>query len=610
MPDANADAAAPAGLPDPVGPPRVAKLALEGALVGLGAVVASVPVLRYWQQPLGVPFDYENDATFYLMVVRSMKEHGWYLTNPDLGFPFGQEVHDLALGGDNANFLVQRVLAQFMEPALALNVFFILTIAAVAAAAHIVLRRLGVCRAVAAVVAIVYTFLPYHMIRRTPHALLSSYAMVPVLVLIALAVMSADPPIVGDRAGWWPGLRNAARTWWVVGACVLLASTGSYYAVFGAYLMVAGGAAAAIARRSPRLLWSGGIAAAMIFVVTLVNTAPSLLYWRRNGDNPLVAHRLAQETEAYGLRIQQLFMPRLQHRNGRLAALADRAWAGPVRSEPGQQLGVIAACGLAALLVIAGVAIVRRTEVPEGSRWQTLQHLGFLTVVALLTATIGGFSYLLALGGLRQIRGWNRMSVVVGFLALVAVAFALEAVVDRVRARRGLAAGRAVLSVALVGLLAVAWYDQTSPVDTAVRGGVRAAWESDAAFFGPMADVLPSGSAVYEFPDMTFPEGGAIGRIGLYDGARGYLHAPSLRWSFGGMLGRVPRWPAELETQSPELTVATLRDNGFRALFVDRFGYADSGEGLIERLSTVVPPVAESPDGRYVWFDLGSTDGT
>ena len=77
---ATSDADATAPVPIPV---RAGRLALEGLLVGLAAVVASFPVLRYWQQPFGVPFDYENDATFYLMLVRSMKEHGWYLTNPD-----------------------------------------------------------------------------------------------------------------------------------------------------------------------------------------------------------------------------------------------------------------------------------------------------------------------------------------------------------------------------------------------------------------------------------------------------------------------------------------------------------------------------------------------
>lgn len=587
--------------------PRARLLALEAMVVGALAFIASLPVLRYWEQPFGVPFDYDNDATFYLLLARSMKEHGWYLTNPDLGAPYGQEMHDLALGGDNANFVVQRVLLWFVEPATAVNLFFVLTIVAVAAVAHVVLRQLGVRRTVAGTLAIVYTFLPYHMVRRTPHVMLSSYALVPVAVLLALLVMSSSPPLVGDRSGWWPGLRREGRTWWVLAACIGLASTGSYYAVFAAYLLVIAGVAASLAARSWRPMWSGGIGAAVIAAVTVLNTLPSILYWAREGDNPRVAHRIVQETELYGLRIQQLFMPRLQHRNASAAEFAFRAFGGPVRSEPGQQLGVIAAAGLAGLLVVAGVALVRRTaaaEPGEDSRRAVLERLAMLVIALLLTATLSGFSYLLALGGLKQIRGWNRVSVVLGFMALVAVAFAVEALIDRVARRRGRRAGGVTTGVLVVVLLGIAWYDQTSPVDTAARAGVRESWESDAAFFGEMEDTLGEGVAVFEFPDMTFPEGGAIGRIGLYDGARGYVHAPSLRWSFGGMLGRVPAWPAELESQSPELTAEALRSAGFGAVLVDRFGYADDGEALVARLAEAMTIRGKSPDGRYVWFEL------
>jgi hypothetical protein len=55
--------------------------------------------------------------------------------------------------------------------------------------------------------------------------------------------------------------------------------------------------------------------------------------------------------------------------------------------------------------------------------------------------------------------------------------------------------------------------------------------------------------------------------------------------------------------------VATLRDSGFRAAFVDRFGYADNGEALIALLTSVTPPAGTSPDGRYVWFDLEAAGG-
>jgi phosphoglycerol transferase len=77
----------------------------------------------------------------------------------------------------------------------------------------------------------------------------------------------------------------------------------------------------------------------------------------------------------------------------------------------------------------------------------------------------------------------------------------------------------------------------------------------------------------------------------------------------GRQCRRVPRWPTELETQPPELTVATLRESGFRAMFVDRFGYADNGEALIALLTSVTPPAGTSPDGRYVWFDLEAAGG-
>jgi hypothetical protein len=117
---------------------------------------------------------------------------------------------------------------------------------------------------------------------------------------------------------------------------------------------------------------------------------------------------------------------------------------------------------------------------------------------------------------------------------------------------------------------------------------------------------VPAGGAVFGFPIMTFPEGGGIGRIGLYDGARGFLHAPDLRWSFGAMHGRNPAWPPVLETQDPAVTVAELRRAGFRAIVVDGFGYGDAGAGLVARLAGIVAPSGTSPDGRYTWFDLGT----
>ncbi len=224
----------------------------------------------------------------------------------------------------------------------------------------------------------------------------------------------------------------------------------------------------------------------------------------------------------------------------------------------------------------------------------------------MLTATIGGVSYLLALGGLTMIRGWNRMSIVIAYLGVIGVALGLTLVLERVRFRHGPGRARAAVIVFVIVMLGVGWFDQTAPSDGARAGSGVASWDSDQDFFRSIEGALPAGAAVYQFPESPFPEGGSVGRIGLYDGARGYLHAPALRWSFGAVLGRFPERPADLPTWTGERIVDYLHGQGFRAVVIDRWGYDDLGVAMIDRFwSTGFPPVAQSADGRYVWFDIG-----
>ena len=51
--------------------------------------------------------------------------------------------------------------------------------------------------------------------------------------------------------------------------------------------------------------------------------------------------------------------------------------------------------------------------------------------------------------------------------------------------------------------------------------------------------------------------------------------------------------------------VAYLRQAGFRALLVDRFGYTDGGQALEARLAGAATRRADSPDGRFAWYELG-----
>ena len=81
---------------------------LTSVVVGLVAMLLAVLVLRFWSAPLTVPYDYDGDAAFYLMEVQSLHQHGSYLTNPNLGYPYGQDTRDLPQGVDNLNWLALR----------------------------------------------------------------------------------------------------------------------------------------------------------------------------------------------------------------------------------------------------------------------------------------------------------------------------------------------------------------------------------------------------------------------------------------------------------------------------------------------------------------------
>ena len=180
-----------------------------------------------------------DDTKFYLMLVKGIIDHGWYLTNSSLGAPFGQQLYDYPQGGDNLSLLMIRGLALLSSnPALVANLFFLLTFALVSLSSYFVLRRLGVSAAVAAVVSVLFSLLPYHFFRGESQLLLSAYYSVP---LSALPV-----PRAARRQG---DVRGGRRSLATIGLCVVIGSANVYYATFALVLIVAATLVAAVLRR-------------------------------------------------------------------------------------------------------------------------------------------------------------------------------------------------------------------------------------------------------------------------------------------------------------------------------------------------------------------------
>ncbi len=575
-------------------------------IVTVATLLPLALVLQIWNVNLQVPFTYSGDATFYAMLVDDIRHHGWFLTNSSFGAPFTQELYDLPHGADNLQLLILKFLGWITGNTItAINVYYLLTFVFVSCVAFLVLRKLGCARPTSVIFAVLYSFLPYHFVRGTNHLFLSGYYLVPLAVLLILTTMGEDPPFTKpNEAGV---LKFRPMSWrslgWLI-ACAGIASTGVYYAAFTIVLLsVLGIITALVQRSSARLL------AIIALVVALgsfffLSVSPTLHYWARHGTDPAVAQRSPGETELYGLQISRLVSPRSGHRIHELSTLGDKANNTPITSEAGQNLGLIGALGFLGLLGIGVATLInRRRDIDDAEEPATpivtLRNLAAITIVSIAFGVIGGFSLILSALGLRDIRSWNRISVFIGFCALAAAALFWDRFTTPKTGRKGIAllCGLALLSVGILGLL-----DQTSLSDHPRQSTIKKEFSSDRIFVKTIDQRLANNASVFELPVISFPEAKPVGGISPYDPARFVLFSNNLRWSYGGMRGRVPDWQSKVEQLDAQGMTNTLVASGFQGLVIDRRGYQDNAISIEIALESVLDETPMISDDHTLSF--------
>jgi hypothetical protein len=563
-----------------------AEALVAGAAMVL-ALVGAALVLELWNADLQVPFAYTGDATLNLTLIKGVLEHAWYFENPDLGAPNGQELYDYpVISGETLNLLLFRILGLGTgDPALVMNLFFLLTFPLVALTAYVVLRRLPVSRGIALVVALLYTFLPYHFQRGEVHLFLAAYYAVPLGAYLAIAVFRGDP-LFGR---WRPTLITAAMC-----AVVATASGSGYYAVFTVVLVVVAAVLRFIVRREREALVAGGAVVAAIAAVALLQLAPTIVYRAVNGGNEEVAKRYWFESENYSLRFTNLLLPVDGHRIDALARMKDEYTTQIGQTEArSATLGIVASLGF---LWLVGVALAACAG--AGRRYALGLHPGLaaLTVTAALIATTGGFSTFIAVLW-PQIRSWNRLSVFIAFFSLAAAALLLDRLERRLRSP--------VFAAVLAGVLVLGLLDQTTKAYVPPYDAVETAWRGDEVAFSGLDDQLPSGAMVVQVPHEPFPEPPQPTFMGGYEPAKAYLHSDDVEWSYGAMRGRREDWAATIVGKPAVEVVAAARREGFAGILLDRAALGAAAPATeAEFRAAVGNGPGQTPNARYVFFSL------
>ena len=594
--------------------PRPARLAAETGVVAAIGWVWALLILRIWEMPARLPFDTRSDATLISMMVKAISEHGWYLNNPQLGAPFGQQFYDFPHGGESFQLAAIKVLVVLTgDWGLAMNAYFIIGFGVLAAVTYLVLRHLRFGPVLAGIAALTYANLPYHFTHGQMHLWRSTYYSAPLAALLLIWATTwrerflVDPERIG-----WRTLRADLRWGRVAAAAavaVVIAGTETMTTGFTMTLLASGAVVGAIRWREPQRLLVAGVLVAIMGITFAVLSYPTLNYFRAYGTNERAASRLVTESELYGIKLTRLVTPQGGHRSQILSDIGSEAQKDSfVRSEGGQALGILGTAGFLGALwgAFAGRWRRERPDVRPGwDRSSLREQATTFTLLALLFGVIAGFSVLLAMVGFAQIRVWNRIMLLIAFFAMVVVLLWAEQLVAWIRARSS--RPKPVLAGLAVALLAFGLWDSVPP-QREPYAEIEARHANDRAFVAAIEDQVGPDAQIFQLPVIEFPEAQPVGRMEDYDLLRGYLADPdgSLSWSYGSIKGRPDSgWQFTLRDRiGPIGALPALLGLGFDGIWIDTYGYVDNPDEVDQIVEAVGVEPLVSDDGRFLFLDL------
>ena len=176
-----------------------------------------------------------------------------------------------------------------------------------------------------------------------------------------------------------------------------------------------------------------------------------------------------------------------------------------------------------------------------------------------------------------MLRGYNRISIFIEYVAILAVALCMDRLVEIVREKKMF---KGILIYIVYGVFGLAcifsiWEGcpnlATPPYDT-----IREEYTSDKAFVERIENQLDEGAMIYQLPYHEYPEFGPVNDMWDYHLYVGFVHSDTLRWSYGSIKGREEdKWNKNVSEMNYGDMVRCLKEQGFAGIYVDRRAYLD-----------------------------------
>jgi len=563
-------------------------------------ILLLILVMKLWTADLRVPFAYSGDGQLNGICVKGIIDNGWYLFNKYLGMPTGLYMQDFPFPNNLDCGLIKLISYFTKSYGLTVNIFYLLTFPLTTFTSMFVFRQFKISYSSSIFGSLIYTFVPYHFLRGENHLFLSTYYLVPLVIMVILWIY--DNTMIFDRYG----NLNVLNFKFLISIfiCILMGSSFVYYAFFSCYFLMVFGTILFLSRRDIRYLLISIFFVCVLTISTIVNALPTIIYQHNVGSNPAIYARSPQEAELYGMKIIQLFLPSIGHRISLFNNITSKyASTAPLCNENiTVSLGIIGSLGCIFLLFWVFHRITSNYT-KSFELEQKFNALSVLNLSAILLGTIGGFGSIFSYFVYSQIRGYNRISIFIAFFSIFAIVLLLDMARNMFKKNINL---KILYSTFLIFLLMGGILDQTNSSMAHSYSLNEKEFYNDEHFIKEIESTMPQNAMIFQLPYISFPEYPPQNKMRDYDLFKGYLHSNSLRWSYGAIKGRdADYWQKSIYDKPLEEMIESLSLTGFTGVYVDTYGYRDSGSNLLTNLSEILmTSPLKSEDGRLYFFDM------
>lgn len=538
--------------------------------------VASLMLLSiFWNlnnMTLNIPISYYGGDDFHtLKSAKSIMDTGWVLENEYLGAPFGATYYGYpSLATSNFDYLLIKFLAFLTNDAVAsVNLEYILLFPIISLISYYVMRKLKISNLISVFASLTYAFLPYIFLRGMSHTVLSAYQFVPLSIMLCIWIYEDDNFFNLNR-----GFYKYKQNYIGIFCALLIANNGiAYYPFFTCFFICVTGFIKAINSKKMKDFFRSITLVFNILIFFLISLIPVILYKFTNNFFMESTNRVRTDAEIYGLKIFQLFLPVNSHGINILQRLINyyNSNAPLVNENSYSYLGIAGVFGFIALLC---ALFIRNSK--NNQRFENIKLLSELNIAAVLLATIGGFGSLIAVLITPMIRAYNRISIFIAYISILALALILNDIRNKAGKYKSVYYSMIIIFFSLSII-------ESFPGNVPNYEYVSATYNSDKKFVKAIEATVSENAMIFQLPYHAFPESGPVNNMNDYHLLAPYFNSNTLKWSYGGVKGgKGDLWNSYISSLDIETMVKSISLAGFEGIYIDKRAYGEEDYNNLE----------------------------